>query len=412
VVIIGSGGCLFAVSWWVALSPGGGASLGVVVGLSSMISLVILTAVAGVLDRSDRTRTVARLLLALAVPITALIVVLGMRPQGVAIALAGACYLTITIFESLYLATSETVAADLAPAHWPSARVALLTQIHSQVERAIAPTLAGLVLAADAVMAVPAAALVLVLAMLLVILLGRRHLDAVTQRTAANTGPAPRGVLRSVFADARSAIRLVRGSRALVFLVQLGILGNLIVFPFYAVLPAYLTEFVDGPAELALWYGRAATAYGLGMLAGTLVLVQIKRNLGGDRALLAASGALAVICLVLIGGSATSIPAVVVGMMAVNGALFAVMVAVGGAVWLDHTPSEVRVRVFALRRLTVFSSIPVGTMLMGFGGTAVGYRTFTTGLAVFVIVVLTAAWVRYRRSARPIPAPTSSGGTA
>ena len=50
--------------------------------------------------------------------------------------------------------------------------------------------------------------------------------------------------------------------------------------------------------------------------------------------------------------------------MAVNGALFVVLVAVGGAVWLNRTPAQVRVRVFSLRRLTVFSSIPLGTMLV------------------------------------------------
>jgi hypothetical protein len=407
VVIVGTGACLFTVSWWVALSPRGGADLGVVIGVSSMVSLITLTSVAGLLDRSDRTRTVVRLLLALAIPVAALAAVLGMRPEGLAIVLAGACYLLITTGESLYLATSETAAADLAPTRWPSPRVALLTQIHSQVERIIAPTIAGPLLAAGAVQAVPAAAVVLILAMLATILVTRRHLDGVTRRAGAGAAPPPGGVLRGALGDARLAIGLIRNAPDLVFLVRLGILGNLIVFPFYAVLPAYLTEFITGPTDLALWYGRAATAYGVGMLAGTAVLVQIRRNLAGDAALLGAVASLAAICLVLIGGSLTANPYVVVGMMAINGALFAVMVAVGGAVWLNRTPSEIRVRVFALRRLTVFSSIPFGTMLMGFGGTAVGHRAFVIGLAIVVLILLSTAWLRYRRRAaghRPKPA--------
>jgi hypothetical protein len=399
VVIIGTGACLFTVSWWVALSPRGGADLGIVIGVSSMVSLITLTSVAGLLDRSDRTRTVVRLLLALALPVAALAVVLGMRPDGLAIILAGACYLLISTGESLYLATSESAAVDLAPTRWPSPRVALLTQIHSQVERIIAPTIAGPLLAAGAVQAVPAAAVVLILAMLAAIVITRRHLDGVTRRTGTGNAAPPGGVLRSALGDARQAIRLIRNASDLVFLVQLGILGNLIVFPFYAVLPAYLTEYVTGSADLALWYGRAATAYGLGMLAGTAVLIQIRRNLAGDAALLGAVTSLAAICVVLIGGSLTTNPYVVVGMVAVNGTLFAVMVAVGGAVWLNRTPAEIRVRVFALRRLTVFSSIPLGTMLMGFGGTAVGHRAFVIGLAVVVLILLSTAWLRYRRRA-------------
>jgi hypothetical protein len=260
--------------------------------------------------------------------------------------------------------------------------------------------IAGPLLAAGMVRAVPIAAVVLVLAMLAVILLTRRHLDGVTARTVQTDGEKPGGVLRPMVADARSAIGLVRSHGDLVFLVQLGILGNVIVFPFYAVLPAYLGEIVHGADALATWYGRSATAYGAGMLVGTVLLIQVRRNLAGNAALFGASASLAAICLVIIGGSLTASPHVVVGMMVANGALFAVMVAVGGAVWLNRTPAKIRVRVFALRRLTVFSSIPLGTMLMGFGGTAVGHRAFVIGLAAVVLVLLAAAWLRYRVVAR------------
>lgn len=401
VVIVGTGACLFTVSWWVTLSPRGGADLGVVIGVSSVVSLLTLTVVAGALDRADRTRIVVRLLLALSLPVVGLIGVLGRSPDGIAILLAGLCYMLISTGEALYLATSETVAVDLAPTTWPSARVALLTQIHSQVERVIAPMLAGPLLAAGAARVIPMAAVVLILAMLVVVLVARRHLDLVTARTRADGhAEAPTGVLRRMVTDARSAVRLVRGHNDLVFLVQLGILGNLIVFPFYAVLPAYLTEIVTGRGELAIWYGRAATAYGIGMLAGTFVLVQVRRNLSGDAALRGATASLAVICLILVAGSFTASPHVVVGMMVANGALFAVMVAVGGSVWLDRTPSDIRVRVFALRRLTVFSSIPIGSMLMGFGGAALGHRAFVIGLAALVLAALTGSWLRFRHVAR------------
>lgn len=400
IVIIGTGGCLFALSWWISLSPGAGADLGVVIGMSSFVSLVTLTAVSGVLDRSDRTRTVVRLLLLLSVPVVALAVVLGLGRDGGAIVLAGICYLLIVTGESLYLATCETVAADLAPTGWPSARVGLLTQVHSQLDRVIAPMIAAPLLAAGMVRAVPITAVGLILAMLAVTLVTRRHLDGVTARTVHTHGEQPGRVLRTLVADARGAVRLVREHKDLVYLVQLGILGNVIVFPFYAMLPAYLSEFVHDPQALATWYSCSATAYGVGMLVSTLLFIRVRRSFTGNTALFAASASLGAICLVIIGGSLTGNPYVVVGMMVANGALFAVMVAIGGAVWLDRTPSNIRVRVFALRRLTVFSSIPLGTMLMGFGGAAVGHRMFVIGLAVVVLVLLSAAWLRYRHVAR------------
>jgi hypothetical protein len=73
------------------------------------------------------------------------------------------------------------------------------------------------------------------------------------------------------------------------------------------------------------------------------------------------------------------------------GLLFAVLMSVAGALWLDRTPAVIRVRVFALRRLVTFSTIPVGTMLMGFGGAAIGYHLFVRYL-VLAVLAATVAW--------------------
>jgi hypothetical protein len=61
----------------------------------------------------------------------------------------------------------------------------------------------------------------------------------------------------------------------------------------------------------------------------------------------------------------------------------------------------VRVRVFSVRRLAIFSSIPLGTSLMGFGGTALGYPQYLRIHLCIVLVVLAVAWVvRVRRGRR------------
>ncbi|MGC4805385.1 MFS transporter [Micromonospora sp. DT233] len=400
VVIIASGACLFALSWWITQTPGGGANLGLIIGLSSVFSLSTVVAFSGAIDRADRAKTITKLLLVLLLPIGALVAVLGSRTDLLFVVAAGLCYTVISTSESLYLAANETACVDLAPTTWASTRTALLTQMHSQVERVAAPMLTATLLTSGRVQLVPAAALVIVVAMLLTIRFRRRDLDAVTARAvdpSEAAAPPAGGALRALVRDGRAAVRLVRDRRDLVFLVQLGILGNLVVFPFYAVLPAYLTEYTDTPQSLALWYGRAATAYGVGMLVATLLLLRYRRSAEGRQPLLMATGSLGLICLLLLTATTTGHPLAVVAAMFLTGALFAVLVAVGGAVWLNRTPAALRVRVFSLRRLTVFSSIPIGTMLMGIGGSQFGYRSFLRLLLVFVLVALVVIWFRYLR---------------
>jgi hypothetical protein len=404
VTIIATGACLFAISWWLTQTPGGGANLGLIIGLSSVVSLSTVVVLSGPLDRADRLRSTRNLLLVFGIPLVALVLLFGVAPTGLAIVAVGVCYCLVSTTESLYLAVTETTCADLAPAVWPSTRVALLTMIHTQVERVVAPLVTGFLLAAGAVRVVPAGAIAIVAVIVAVVYLGRRHYTVVTQRLRASgdpaAGPSPTGgPLRALGRDAVAAFRLIRGRRDLVFLVQLGILANLVVFPFYAVLPAFLAELTATPQDLALWFGRAAAAYGVGMLGGTLLLMRYRTNPDDIRPLGLATGAFGLICLVLLAATVTDTALLVTVAMGLTGALFSVLVAVGGAVWLNRTPAELRVRVFSLRRLTVYSSIPLGTMAMGVGGSLLGYRLFDRVLLGAVLLALAVIWLRFRRSA-------------
>jgi MFS family permease len=200
-----------------------------------------------------------------------------------------------------------------------------------------------------------------------------------------------------VVRDAAGSVQLIRRHRELRFLLGLGILTNAVVYPFYAILPAFLVESGLPSRGQAVLYGQAATAYGVGMLVGTLLLLAYRMRAGSRRALAMASIAFAAICSTLMAVTVVPWPEFVVAAMALNGALFAVLIAVGGAVWLRRTPAAIRVRVFSLRRLTVFSSIPLGTMLMGFGGAAFGYHLFVRGMVLAVLIGLAWLWLRHGR---------------
>ncbi|WP_210340811.1 hypothetical protein [Alkalicoccobacillus gibsonii] len=72
----------------------------------------------------------------------------------------------------------------------------------------------------------------------------------------------------------------------------------------------------------------------------------------------------------------------------VLGVLFIMLVMFVDDAWLDMTPSSIRVRVFSLRRLVTFVSIPAGNVIMGFGGAALGYMVILRWLVGFMIVAL------------------------
>ncbi|MFI6624956.1 hypothetical protein [Streptomyces sp. NPDC050528] len=415
VTVIGTGLAVFGLSWWISRAPDGGAHLGVVVGVASAVSLVSVLLLAGVIDSADRRRTVVTILLTLLIPLALLLHILGLSPGGtVALLAAGACYVLVYSLQQIYMAAVENIGADLAPPSWPPARTALLTQIHPQVARVIAPLTAGALLAYGSLRWVSLAALACaLLALGAVPLLGRAVTSGAVPQPRKDTATAsgthalnPVNLLRNVWRDATGSVRLIRSYPELVFLVFFGALGNLIVFPFYSVLPAFNAEYGISTSQQATLYSTASSAYGLGMLVGCLVLVRVPPPADTRASLRLASIAFALILTVLLATTIAPWPVTVVVAMAASGGLFSILVAVGGAVWLRLTPAAIRVRVFSLRRLTVFSTIPLGSMLMGIGGSVLGYRVFIRGMVVFTLVALAVVWTQYRRAVRnPSPVP-------
>ena len=387
-VVLASGLALFSLNFWITHAPGGGALLGVVVGISSIVSIAAVVLFSGAIDRSDRGLFALRATAIIALALGGLAFVYAVGAVAGAIVVAAGAYLLIDAATATYMATIETTVADLAPASWPSRRTASLVQLQPQVERTIGPILGSGLIAAGWLRALPALALawVAVTAVCTVRFRSAFGRSIHVSPPAARDGSRRRfELLRRTMADARVAAVWIRGQPALLYLVVIGIVVNLVVFPFYVLLPAFLTEYDLSRKSQALLYGRAGAAYGIGMLVSSALFARFARR--GRHPLAYCTACVLALAAILGFVSASPRPEAIVPSMGVVGVLFVVLVAIAGGAWLERTPSEMRVRVFSVRRLVVFSSIPLGTSLMGLGGAAFGYFTFFRVLLALVVAV-------------------------
>lgn len=409
-VFFASGLALFSLNFWITQSSGG-ALLGVIAGVANIVAVLTVVALSGAIDRTDRRRFVllVKAVLALALALLAGAYLVG---AGAAVlAVAAVAYLLIEATYAVYMAAIETTVADLAPIAWSSRRTASLISLQPQVERTVAPLVGGALMATGMLSLLPLTALAWVaLAALCAWRLAGAF--AASQSGASTSGarhdPASSGpggrrdalwLLGTTVEDARVAARWIRRDPTLRFLVVVGVVVNLVVFPFYVLLPAYLGEYAGLSIEAqAGLYGRAATAYGVGMLTSTALLAGLAKR--SRRPAEASTACVVALCALLGALSLATDPRLLVPGMGVLGLVFVVLVAVAGAGWLDRTPAEMRARIFSVRRLVVFSSIPLGTSLMGFGGAAIGYFPFLRALLLVVVSLTLAAFAWYMR-ARP-----------
>jgi MFS family permease len=387
-VVLASGLALFSLNFWITHAPGGGALLGIVVGISSIASIAAVVVCSGAIDRSDRGLFALRATAVVALAVGSLTFVYAVGAPAAAIVVAAAAYLLIDAATATYMATIETTAADLVPQSWPSRRTASLLQLQPQVERTVGPVLGSALIAAGWLRALPLLALV---GVAITAAFTLRFRPAFT-RSVATAPPADRDgsgrrfeLLRRTLADARVASGWIRRQPALLYLVVIGIVVNLVVFPFYVLLPAFLTEYDLSRKSQALLYGRSGTAYGIGMLVSSALFARFARR--GRHPLAYCTVCVLALAAILGFVSTSPNPQLIVPSMAVVGVLFVVLVAIAGGAWLERTPSDVRVRVFSVRRLVVFSSIPLGTSLMGLGGAAFGYFAFFRVLLGVVVAV-------------------------
>lgn len=399
----------FGLNWWISRAPGGGALLGVTVGVANAAALLAAVFVAGAVDRADRASLLLKTCAAAMVGSLLLLPGFALGAGGIlAVAAAVLAYLFAEGVESLHRAGAETTLADLAPGGWASSRTASYVGVQPQGARLLAPAVGGVLLAAGALWLLPALVGAFALLAALPLLSPRlRGLLAENAPTNASVGAGgPRSMLRGSLRDARMAAGWIRERPVLLFLLAVGFVCNLVVYPFYSLLPAFLME--AGMGDDAALYGRAATAYGAGMLLCTLLFMVTSARL--RRPSLVCALAMLAVAAVLWSATVFARPAALVALMGLLGALFMVLIAVGGGAWLEAVPGEVRVRVLALKRLVAFGSIPLGTSVMGFGGAAFGFVPTLRVLLAIVLIVLAVAWFALRVGARERDGRRREGG--
>jgi MFS family permease len=355
-----------------------------------MIMVVIFS---GAIDRTDRKQFMMRskwvLLLAL-LGISAVFLI-DSTTAIVTLVLA-VCYLMMESVYSVYGAALETTVADLAPESWPSARVASLITLPPLLARLIAPLIGGSIIAASLIWSLPFMGVFLVIVAMGALHVWASVLNQIQYENSPDDAQANNVIdmIRVSLRDVREAWNWIKVRPILVYMIIIGVLGNLIIFPFFSLLPIFLAELNLDEATTALLYGRASSAYGAGLMVSTLLFSSLARRVKKPGFWISINMLAIVAVLAVI--SLYPVDVIIIGGMGLVGMLFIGLVAIAGGTWLDMTPSEMRARIFSVRRLVMFLSIPVGTSAMGFLSAVIGFSLLLQILLSLVVVILVFSW--------------------
>jgi MFS family permease len=262
----------FGLNWWIPRASGG-ALLGVTVGVANAVALLAAVLVAGAVDRAS---LLLKTCAAAAAGSLLLLPGFALGAEGLlAVAAAVLAYLSAEGVESLHRAGAETTLADLAPGVWAPNRTASCVGVQPQGARLLAPAVGGALLAAGTPWLLPvvAGAFALLAALPLLSPGLRRLLVGRSPRRRDTGAQGWWSAVRGSLEDARMAAGWMRERPVMLFLPAVGFACNLVVYPFYSLLPAFLLE--AGLGDDAALYGRAAAAYGAGMLLCTLLFVAV-----------------------------------------------------------------------------------------------------------------------------------------
>lgn len=216
-------------------------------------------------------------------------------------------------------------------------------------------------------------------------------LTAIGERELAPSRPAELRALRDSSSDIREGLRLVFGNLYLRALAGQAATFNLFqtvivtVFQYYALATLGLGPF---------WLAVVLTTMAVGALAGSLFAARLRLRFGFGRALLMATalGCCAPALLLLVTGSGGG-PVVIMALsFFVHGVGLAVTNILAVTFRQSVTPDHLQGRMHASYRLLIYGSIPIGGLLGGALGDAVGLRT---ALAIGVVGLSCALlWVR------------------
>jgi MFS family permease len=193
---------------------------------------------------------------------------------------------------------------------------------------------------------------------------------------------APRTGLRAEIAE---GVRWLLDHRLLRAGVVFGAVANLADSAMDAVLVLFAQE------QLGLGsvgYGLLLAGFAVGGVAGSLVAARASRALGSGTVIV---GGILVGAVMALGIGLTSSPWLAGGLLAVQGAAFTVHNVVGVSLRQALVPDALIGRVGATSMLVNFGTIPIGGILGGVAGRALGLRSpFLLGAAVLALAALAA----------------------
>jgi len=231
-------------------------------------------------------------------------------------------------------------------------------------------------------------------------------LMAIDKREPAPSQPAERRALGMSSSDIREGLRLVFGNLHLRALAGQAATFNLFqtvivtVFQYYALATLGLGPF---------WLAVVLTTMSVGALAGSLFAARLPRLLGFGRALLVATalGCFAPALLLIVTGSGGGSVLVMALSFFAHGVGLVVTNVLAVTFRQSVTPGHLQGRMHASYRLLIYGAIPVGALLGGVLGGAVGLRA---ALAIGVVGLCCAfLWVLCSpiRTLREPPSPVA-----
>jgi MFS family permease len=376
-----------ATSWLVYRLTGSAWLLGVL-GFAGQIPTFLLAPLAGVLvDRWDRYRVLV------------VTQVLAMIQSGLlaGLALAGVTnvwpYFALSVLQGFINAfdmpARQSMVVQMVDDRADMPNAIALSSSMVQTARLVGPAIAGVLIAAAGegwCFVADALSYGAVIASLLLMRLAPR-----ARPSAAGSGRVLHEMKEGVLYVARFApIRAL-----LLLLAVVGLMG----MPYTVLLPVIAREVLGGGAGT---FGTLQSAAGLGALAGALYLASRKSVLGLERVI---AGAAAVFGAALIGFSRAGVLWLALPLLLLTGAGMMLQIAASNTILQTIVDEDKRGRVMSLFAMSVFGTVPLGSLLAGALAHRVGAQsTILAGGVVCMVAagVFFRALPELRRTVRPI----------
>jgi len=365
---------------WLAYSiSGSGLALGVVM-LARGLPMALLSLVGGAVADRARKRTLlitVQVLLSLIAVVNAVLVHLDVVEIW-HLALLGLAEGVVFAFN---MPTRQALIPELVDdARLPNALA--LNSTGMNLNRVIAPSIAGVLLAWQPAVAYDTIAMLYIVAALLLLRLPK--LEAPARHT------------RNALADVADGLRYVRRSPELVTLLSMAFIPVLLGMPFQQLLPVFQQDVLHvDESALGLMY----TAAGIGALSGSLIVATFARS-PRKRAMQLIAGVLFGALLVLF--ALSQVYAVSLVLLVLVGFASQGYMTLNSVLLMTATDREYYGRVMSIYMVT-FSLMPISMLPMGILVDSVGVQAAVggAGLLMAVLLVCFVVWERGRTRATP-----------